>query len=231
MTKENFETMMESLEARKALCMTYLGGIHTTDDLSAITLAKAANLKNFCIAEEAIMTNIAMVDLYHVIGMGKLSSVQMMKFTYSMQEYLSYRPVIKAIVKHFDSIMSLPKIPVKTQYKLKGLGGFTLTAGEGTLVDDDCVEVAVTNTTLPFSISGHTITVDMNQFEHFVVVMAAIINTKLSSSNFKQKLTSFKEYAGIQWTELNGSEAIGTIKSNDIYSRIVSYYNKHAMDS
>lgn len=233
MDKEQFSTMMSALEMRKNLCKVHLGEISTTDDISKITLAKAADLKSFCIAEEAVMTNIVMVDLYHVIGMGNLTPPQMMKFTYAIKEYLEYRPTVKAIVKHLDSIMSLPKIPVKTQYKLQGLGGILLTKGEGPIVDesDSSNTEACRATDLPFIITDRTIKVDVTQFEYFVALMTTITKTKLSCENFKQKLTSLKEYAGIQWIEVTGTEAIGTFKSNDIFSRVVSYYNKHKMDS
>ncbi len=231
MDKEQFSTMMSALEARKNLCKTHLGEITTTDDLSKITLAKAADLKSFCIAEEAVMTNIVMVDLYHVIGMGNLTPPQMMKFTYAIQDYLEYRPTIKAIVKHLDSIMSLPKIPVKTQYKLQGLGDILLTRGDGPVVDESNDNVCISIKDLPFTLDNRVIRVDLTQFEYFVAIMSTIAKAQLSCDNFKQKLTALKEYAGIQWTEVTGTEAVGTFKSNDIYNRTVSYCNKRKMDS
>jgi hypothetical protein len=231
MDKEQFSTIMTALEARKNLCKTHLGEITTTDDLSKITLAKAADLKSFCIAEEAVMTNIVMVDLYHVIGMGNLTPPQMMKFTYAIQDYLEYRPTIKAIVKHLDSIMSLPKIPVKTQYKLQGLGDILLTRGEGPVVDESSRDVCFSIKDLPFCLDGRTIRVDLNQFEYFATLWATIHKTKLSLDTFRQKLNGLKEYAGIQWMEVTTTEAIGNVKANDIYNRAVSYCNKCKMDA
>lgn len=230
MDKEQFSTMMSALDNRKDLCKMHLGEIASTDDLSKITLAQAADLKSFCIAEENIMTNIVMVDLYHVIGMGNLTPPQMMKFTYSIQEYLEYRPTIKAIVKNLDSIMSLPKIPVSTQYKLQGLGGIMLTKGEGTVVDESAGDACFDITSLPFSLDGRTIKVDLNQFEYFVTLWSTIQKTKLSSDTFRQKCQSLKEYAGINWITISTSEAVGTIKANDMYARAVSYCNKRQMD-
>jgi hypothetical protein len=230
MDKEQFSTMMSALEARKNLCKVHLGEINTTDDISKITLAKAAELKSFCIAEENIMTNIAMVDLYHVIGMGNLTPPQMMKFTYTIQEYLEYRPTVKAIVKNLDSIMSLPKIPVKTQYKLQGLGGILLTKGEGDVVDESFGDAYFDAKDLPFSLDGRIIKVDLSQFEYFATLWATINKTKLSRDTFRQKCLGLKEYAGIQFTEVTATEAIGNIKANDIYARAVSYYSKRKMD-
>ena len=230
MNKEQFSTMMSALDIRKDLCKKHLGEITTTADLSKITLAAAADLKNFCIAEEAIMTNIVMVDLYHVIGMGNLSPTQMMKFTYSIQEYLEYRPTIKSIVKNLDSIMSLPKIPVKTQYKLQRLGDVVLTKGEGPIVDESTGDACFETKDLPFSLDGRVIKVDLNQLDYFATLWATINKTKLSCDTFRQKCLGLKEYAGVQWTTTTSTEAIGTIKANDIYARAVSYCNKHRMD-
>jgi hypothetical protein len=231
MGKAQFNIIMTALETRKNLCKTHLGEITTTNDISKITLAQAADLKNFCIAEETVMTNIVMVDLYHVIGMGNLTPIQMMKFTYSIKEYLEYRPTIKAIVKHLDSIFSLPKIPVKTQYKLQGLGGILLTEGDGPIEEDDpALTPGTDNKGLPFQLSGKTITVDITQLDYFITILTTITKGNLSCDNFKQKLSALKEYAGIKWIDVTASEAIGIFSSNDMYNRVVSYYNKQKMD-
>ena len=228
MKKDRFELIMSTLEGRKSLCYSYLDGIQNTADLSEITLARAAELKKFCIEEENIMTNIVMVDLYHVIGMGDLSPVQMMQFTYSIKEYLEYRPIIKAIVKNLDSIMNLPKIPVKTQYKLQGLGGITLTKGEGPVVDDSTDVNMAAN--LPFSIDGAIIKVNRDQLDKFTFVLSTITKTGYSYENLRQKALALKDYAGIQWNEVTDSEIIGTFKSTDMRARVTSYYNKRKMD-
>lgn len=228
MKKDNFEIIMAELTKRKCLCHSYLNDIQNTADLNKITLAKAAELKKFCIEEENIMTNIVMVDLYHVIGMGDLSPVQMMQFTYSIKEYLEYRPIIKAIVKNLDSIMNLPKIPVKTQYKLQRLGGITLTKGEGPVVDDN-IDINMT-ASLPFSVDGAIIKVNKDQLDKFIVVLSTITKTCYSYENLRQKALALKDYAGIQWNEVTDSEIIGTFKSADMRTRITSYYNKRKMD-
>lgn len=228
MKKESFEIIMTELTKRKCLCHSYLNDIQSTTDLSAVTLARAVELKKFCVEEEHIMTNIVMVDLYHIIGMGELSPVQMMQFTYAIKEYLEYRPVIKAIVKNLDSIMSLPKIPVKTQYKLQGLGGLVLTRGEGPVVDESA-EVALYKS-LPFSIDGPTIKVNKDQLDNFILILSTLFKTSFSIEKFKQKSLELKEYAGIQWKEVTESELIGTFKSNELRTKITSYYNKRKMD-
>lgn len=130
MKKEEFDLVISALQERVDNCEKYLGEIQTTEDLKNITIGQALELRDFCVAEVEKMTKIAMVDLYHIIGMGDLSVPQMMKFVFMMKAYLAYRPNIKSISKGFDSITELPKIPVKTKFKLLALCDLTLTAGE-----------------------------------------------------------------------------------------------------
>ena len=130
MKKEEFDLVISALQERLDNCEKYLGEIQTTEDLKNITIGQALELKDFCVAEVEKMTKIAMVDLYHVIGMGDLSVPQMMKFIFLMKAYLAYRPNIKSISKGFDSMTNLPKIPVKTKFKLLALCDLTLTVGE-----------------------------------------------------------------------------------------------------
>ena len=130
MKKEEFDLVIGALQERLDNCKKYLGEIKTTEDLKNITIGQALELRDFCVAEVEKMTKIAMVDLYHIIGMGDLSVPQMMKFIFLMKAYLAYRPNIKSISKGFDSITELPKIPVKTKFKLLALCDLTLTAGE-----------------------------------------------------------------------------------------------------
>ena len=131
MKKEEFDLVISALQERLDNCEKYLGEIKTTEDLKNITIGQALELRDFCVAEVEKMTKIAMVDLYHIIGMGDLSVPQMMKFVFMMKAYLAYRPNIKSISKGFDSITELPKIPVKTKFKLLALCDLTLTVGEG----------------------------------------------------------------------------------------------------
>lgn len=234
MDKQQFNIMMSALKARKITCMAYLDGINTTDDLGRLTLAKAAELKNFCIQEENAMTNIVMVDLYHVIGMGNLTPPQMMQFTYAIQEYLEYRPTIKALAAHLDSILHLPKIPVTTQYKLQGLGGLTLTCGDGPVVDESATseETVKANPELPFTLEGRTIRVDLTRFDYFAAMAQTIAKANILRDKLKANITSMKECLGITWISVTATEAVGTFKTgnNDMYNRFTSYYNKRKMD-
>ena len=240
MEKEQFQKVMEALDHRLRACALQLQDIYSTDDLSKVSLARAAELKSFCISEEEIMTKIAMVDLYHIIGMGELTPPQMTKFTYTLQKYLKFRPTIKAIAKWTCDVFELPKIPVETQYKLQGLGGITLYSNcenkEACVVDSSCVddynsmktgESKTEDCKLPFKINGNQIRVDMNQFEYFVALVTNISKTPLNVDNFRRKIINLGEYLGIKWLEYNEDEAAGQFVSSDIRDRLTGYYNKH----
>ena len=239
MKKELFEEIIGSLEARRKLCFEHLGAIHTTDDLKELSLAKAAELKRFCVEEVEVMTKICMVDLYHVIGMGNLTPPQMMKFTYTMQDYLSYRPAVKVLAQKLDSIESIPKLPVKTRFKLLELGNATLTYGEGDLVDEGSVddytslkkELPEPPVDLPFTLSGNNIEVDLDRLDYFIELMKALFNVELSADTLRKKINSKGEYFGIQWNGLAWDPcgkncAAGKITSANARLKIFNYYNK-----
>ena len=242
MKKELFEEIIGSLEARRKLCFEHLGAVHTTDDLKELSLAKAAELKRFCVEEVEVMTKICMVDLYHVIGMGNLSPTQMMEFTYKMKNYLSYRPRMKVLAQHLNTIEGLPTLPITTKFKLLGLGDATLTYGEGEEVDDGSVEdytsLKVAKTIpdppadLPFTITGNTIELELDKLDYFVELMEALFNVSLSVDNLRKKINGKGEYLGIQWNGIawvpNGScFTTGKITSANTRLKLFNYYNKN----
>ena len=229
MEKIEFQKIMDALTDHIKVCEQQFKDIKTTEDISRLTLARAADLKNFCVTEEKTMTNICMVDLYHIIGMGKLTPPQMMQFTYSIQGYLKYRPTIKALAKNLNSISELPKIPVETQYRLQGLGGLILKSGNGSPeVDEASVadyEKSKNVSILPFRIIGKQIKVDMTQFDYFLSLMTNLFKSNLSADNFKNKMRLGKEYLGIKWIGCTDTEATGNIISNDSFTHLSQYYN------
>ena len=241
MDKQLFSEILSSLEERRDLCQKYLGSVYTTEDLSKLSLAQAAELKKFCVEEQDVMTKICMVDLYHIIGMGNLSPTQMMKFTFTMQDYLSYRPAVKVLAQKLERIDDLPRIPVKTKFRLLGLGNITLTYGEGEEVDEASVEdytalkdksVPELVDELPFTIEGSRINVDVTKLDLFVQLMSKLFNTSLSVDNLKKKINNRGEYLGINWigmnyeAETNSMCAIGNMSSNNTRQKIIGYFTK-----
>ena len=229
MDKIEFQKISDALADRIKVCELQLGEIHTTTDLSKLSILRARDLKSFCAAEEEIMTKIVMVDLYHIIGMAELTPPQMMKFTYAIQEYLQYRPTIKAIAKSLDSIFDLPKIPVETQYKLLGLCDLTLYAAaeEVDTASVDDYNQLKSAPLLPFKVEGRRIKVDMTQFDFFVTLMTNLTKSPLSADNCAKAIAGHKEYLGIEWISCDGSEALGCFKSDDMCKKLSGYYNGH----
>ena len=245
MKKEEFDLVVSSLQERLDNCEKYLGEIKTTEDLKNITIGQALELRDFCVAEVEKMTKIVMVDLYHIIGMGDLSVPQMMKFVFLMKAYLAYRPNIKCISKGFDSITELPKIPVKTKFKLLALCDLTLTAGEGeeafednATIDDytglkkvnvkadeevsekaDEEQVVVQSDC--FSIMGQTVMVDMGRLGEFYKVLSSLATTTCDFTKLIRRILDHKPYFGIEWFGSEDNMAAGKIlPSSPLYKLI-----------
>lgn len=127
MKKEIFEIIQTNLQTRIDACKRHLDHIQTTEDLSKISIKEFIDLKTFCKHEQVDMTEIVMVDFYHVIGMGDLTITQRNKFLSMMYEYTSYRSDIKCI-SVMDNVEKLPKLPSRSSFKLHKLGDITLTS-------------------------------------------------------------------------------------------------------
>ena len=245
MKKEEFDLVISALQERLDNCEKYLGEIQTTEDLKNITIGQALELRDFCVAEVEKMTKIAMVDLYHIIGMGDLSVPQMMKFIFLMKAYLSYRPNIKSISKGFDSMTDLPKIPVKTKFKLLALCDLTLTVGEdeeafednATVADYDELkkvnvkvdeevsaktdkeQVAVQSDC--FSIVDQTVMVDMGRLGEFHKVLSSLATTTCDFTKLIRRILDHKAYFGIEWIGSENNIAAGKISpSSPLYKLI-----------
>ena len=245
MKKEEFDLVISALQERLDNCEKYLGEIQTTEDLKNITIGQALELKDFCVAEVEKMTKIAMVDLYHIIGMGDLSVPQMMKFVFLMKAYLAYRPNIKSISKGFDSMTDLPKIPVKTKFKLLALCDLTLTVGEdeeafednatideytelkkvNVKVDEEVSEKAdeeqITVQSDCFSIADQTVMVDMGRLGEFHKVLSSLATTTCDFTKLIKKILDHKSYFGIEWIGSENNIAAGKIlPSSPLYKLI-----------
>ena len=245
MKKEEFDLVIGALQERLDNCEKYLGEIKTTEDLKNITIGQALELKDFCVAEVEKMTKIAMVDLYHIIGMGDLSVPQMMKFIFLMKAYLAYRPNIKSISKGFDSMTNLPKIPVKTKFKLLALCDLTLTVGEdeeafednatineytelkkvNVKVDEEVSEKTdkeqITVQSDCFSIVDQTVMVDMGRLGEFHKFLSSISTTPCDFNKLIKKIITYKPYFGIAWFGTENNIAAGKISpSSPLYKLI-----------
>ena len=245
MKKEEFDLVISALQERLDNCEKYLGEIQTTEDLKNITIKQVLELKDFCVAEVEKMTKIAMVDLYHIIGMGDLSVPQMMKFIFLLKAYLAYRPNIKSISKGFDSINELPKIPVKTKFKLLALCDLTLTVGEDeeafedNATIDEYTELKKVNVKADeevsekadkeqitvqgdcFSIVDQTVMVDMGRLGEFHKVLSNLATTPCDFTKLIRRILDHKSYFGIEWIGSENNMAAGKIlPSSPLYKLI-----------
>lgn len=245
MKKEEFDLVASSLQERLDNCEKYLGEIKTTEDLKNITIGQALELRDFCVAEVEKMTKIVMVDLYHIIGMGDLSVPQMMKFVFMMKAYLAYRPNIKSISRGFDSITELPKIPVKTKFKLLALCDLTLTVGEGEEAFEDNATIDEYNELKKvnakndeevsektdeeqitvwgdcFSIIGQTITVDLGRLGEFSKILTKGTKVKCDLTKLITKIINNKTYFGIEWTDAEDNKATGKLLSSSPLYKLI----------
>lgn len=230
----DFEKVMRGINFRIDECRKFFLGVKTTAELENITLLQAKQLKEFCVEEEVIMTKIVMVDLYHLIGMGNFTPPQMMRFVYKVQEYLRYRPAVKVIAKHLDSVANLPSLPVHTKFKLLALCNLTLTTGEGLEefadVDDysqlkDPIKIVEELSNLPYTLDNHGIAVTVENYNEFINLATQLLKVNLSVTNFIAKAQAGKEYLGVLWHKTDTGVA-GTFTSLENHKKFIAHYNK-----
>jgi hypothetical protein len=143
--KDDFEKIESGLTERIELCEKFLGMISEDNPIENISLKQALEARKFCIGEVAVQTQILMVDLYHIIGMGNLSAMQLGKVYKLIRAYSTYRPDIKAISKWDGNLMNLPQIPKRTSFHLTKFD-LVLVGGRGGEIEEDVETVDDYNT-------------------------------------------------------------------------------------
>lgn len=94
MEKEKFEKIIRDLEVRVVICERRLELLTSKEDLLALPLKDFIELKNFCQEEQGRMDKVN-TDLYHLIGMGGFTPIQLQKFCGLVKRYLVFRSDIK----------------------------------------------------------------------------------------------------------------------------------------
>lgn len=109
MDKNSFEKIIKDLEVRINMCEKRFNKLKTKDDLLSISLKEFIDLKSFCQEEHAKMDKINS-DLYHLIGMGNLTPIQLQKFCALIRKYLAYRSDVKylACISTVDLNINFP---------------------------------------------------------------------------------------------------------------------------
>ncbi len=238
MNKKDFDTIIYVLDKHIEDCKTHLDNILTTSDLENITIKQLLELREFCRKESNEMTEICMVDFYHVIGMGDLTVIQQNTFIKKMKEYMSYRSDIKCIstMKELDS---LPKLPSASSFTLKRLGSILLTSkirgrGEAAQVFNEECEVADYHIAKAESklegLEYNTIKLVNNvvtfKLEDLALVAKLIQSgTGCKTDTIMMSARTGKHYCEVSWafTDTDKTEMKGTILS---VSRVDSFRDK-----
>jgi hypothetical protein len=224
MDKVSFSKIMTSIDSHYVKCDYYLSKIHTTLDLSKLTLAQAQELQKVCKSELSYMDKLCGSDLYHIIGMGNLTPPQMMQFTYAVRDYLEFRSLVKALAMNLEKISILPSIPVKAKYKLS-IADITLESGEGEVTQLETASGAETIEDLPFVLNGKEIYVDLSRSVQFLGMMKQVLKCEFSESTMRTKMNGHSDYMGVKWKFYNPNEATGVFQSPDIYKRVKEFYD------
>lgn len=111
MEKEKFEKIIKDLEVRVAICEKRLEPLTSKEDLLSLPLKDFIELKNFCQEEQGRMDKVN-TDLYHLIGMGGLTPIQLQKFCGLVKKYLVFRSDVKYLASLVisDTNINFPQI-------------------------------------------------------------------------------------------------------------------------
>lgn len=125
MEKEKFDKIVKDLENRISMCEKKFDKIDSKETLLNISLKEFIGLRNYCQEEQSKMDK-ANNDLYHLIGMGGLTPIQLQKFCGLIKKYLVYRSDIKylASLSTIDLNINFPQASEYNTY----LGQIKLTS-------------------------------------------------------------------------------------------------------
>ena len=227
MNKKDFDTIIYILDKHLEDCKNHLDNILTTEDLENLTIKQLVELREFCRKESNEMTEICMVDFYHIIGMGELTVVQQNTFLKKMKEYMTYRSDLKCISSSIMAIDSLPKLPSASSFSLKRFGGVHLTSkirgrGEAAqIIEEECniqdYHVAVAETKAD-GLEYNTIKVVGNEVTFKVEDLPFVLKyiqpgTCGKRDSLIQAARAGKDYCATTWTftDVDETEIKGTI--------------------
>lgn len=222
MKKEEYKIIVNNLTTRIENCKKYLDKVLSTEDLSNLSIKEFLALKSFCKQEQIDMTEICMVDLYHILGMGELSTRQTRNFLNLLKEYTTYRSDMKCICSITD-IESLPKLPTYSKYTLHKLGSITLQSkGRGTseavIIDDDMTsiedyrkakrdDVSIKLKFDSIMLEGNILTLNTNEADKLVPIICGTAKLENLLKACESKLTYCDivwEYANEEKTKIKG---------------------------
>ena len=215
MNKEDFKIITDVLETKLETLDKILGPITENSPIDHITVGQLKEIKSKSAQELLSMTNILMVDLYHIIGMGNLSAMQLGKLTKLIKTYANYRPDLKAVVKWDGNINTLPKIPKRCKFKLLEFDLELVSGREGEIeeisetvneytdkVKTTAEGLGLTNESHPGTWNAdtkdiHIPKLTINEFIAYIKLHKFF--KVVSEANLKKYITNGGEYCGIVW--------------------------------
>lgn len=137
MKKEYFDNIINNLQQRVDLAKKYVSPLNSKDDILNLTVKDLQTTVGVCRTLQSDMDKIY-IDLHHIFGMGNLTVIQTSKLIKLMNEFVSYRSDIKALVQ-IDNLNLIPKLPTTSSYTLQVLDSITLinTRGIGSSIEED----------------------------------------------------------------------------------------------
>ena len=243
MDKSNYEILIRALDERIRTCSDNFDKIKTTEDISNLSISEAIRLRALARDEIDKMTTIAMVDLYHIIGMGNLTAVQLSEFIKKIKIYISYRPVIKSFANSLSSLDNLPQIERNTMYRLQELGGIYLVNSDRGETKEEFASVhdykakgladAIKCAELNFNLSDSTIILPASQLENFCKYSGLIgCGGQPTVTKLKSQIEKCKQYCGIAWRGIdNDGNAVGEVKISSTLTKMKEYIKIHQTNS
>lgn len=237
MNKETYNIIISELDKRIDTCKIF-DNAKAGKDISNSTVAEIRHLRDVAKKELPEMTNMAMIDLYHIIGMGDLTVVQLSEFIKKIREYLSYRAALKAFAQYEGSIDDLPQVPECTKYRMKVLGDFYLIHGKkkvGKAISEDEVDIEeywnegrlnkLKSNPVNFELADKQITISLEQLDNFHVCAPCFgCGSTSDLETLRRRATTGKDYCGISWKGLDANGNVwGVVKSNIILDKLNVY--------
>lgn len=225
MNKEDFQNIIEILTQKVKACDDHLGQILLTSDLENLTIAKAKDLREFCISELNDMNRICTAELYHIIGMGNLTSIQQSKFLKLLKEYLKYRSDMKTIAFNFVKFENIPNLPTYSEYILETLGKIKLTseirggaARTYKLIDDlECEEDK------NVVVKENKIYVKTTYAKHFLKSIYTKADNKMLDK-LKKACEENKSYSGFIWARCSENVFEGLVDDTGMFNKVKTIY-------
>lgn len=231
MVKSKFNEIMKSLENRINYCSENFGNISCSEDIDNLPICTARKIRDASEKELENMNSVAMVELYHIIGMGNLTAVQMSVFLKKIKEYLSFRPIIKSLSGSLTNMDDIPEINNNTKYRLRVLGNFYIFSGE----EDNSVEdIAGTEEykkkildkmkgiDLSFTIDNGIIRIKKDQLSNFCNNSEILgCGNGASLSTLLKKIAGNGSYLGIKWESVDDNDVVtGRVVSNVVRNKL-----------